>query len=354
MKKIKKIIVSVLCVVLCLSMCINASAAGLTVVDWVNKADDSNANNGKGVNYNSVMEGMCLNLANNVVYSAKINGNKNCMIIKTTLDDKGIGKKSIVMTSGGKTYVNYLGHANDMTFVNINDSKYLYVATGRGMKKVDVDYDIVKLKITGNTFERVASYKTNYKYMENGNNVSVKQGITGLAFVKKDGDDLIFLAKKGTAVYTLRISSNAGNGTVTMTDKCFLDKSAYTQYGSPQNIAYYKGKILVTYSNETSGKSNILLTYNYPCKENDENTYSNAITKAKEKLKNIKDKNKKTIKVPKIQPVKNEVIKKSDTDLYEIEAIDVGKDGNYYFALNVRIINEKNEKVDRDRIVVRK
>lgn len=125
--------------------------------------------------------------------------------------NKKTGAK-VVMRNGTdkRAYNTWLGHANDMSIVDIDGKHYFFVVT---MKKTGAQ--LVKLRYDGTTYYKTGSYKVRL-----GTNVAAVSGITR---VGASSTQIKFFFKSGRQVYNGALPLRANTGTVKLT-KAFVLK----------------------------------------------------------------------------------------------------------------------------------
>ena len=155
--------------------------------------------------------------------------------------------------NGKKKCCGYLGHANDMTFLEAGKTDYLYVVT-----KKESNYGLIKLAITDNTYKKVGEY--NFKL--NG----TPRGIAGIDIMKSDSTTINFLLKSGNDFYTAKLKKSATKGTINLTKYFTINVKEANVNGKicdlssykPQGFCYSKNKIYVPL---TKGNVSYVLTY---------------------------------------------------------------------------------------------
>lgn len=177
------------------------------------------------------------------LYTIKINGNTNkkAFISKT---NKNTGATTVLTdTSTGSTYINYIGHANDMDVCSVDGKSHLFIATMNTGSK-----SIVRFKVNGSKITKVG----NYTLKLNGEKVSA----SGIEILKKTSSKITLLVKRGYTFYTGTIGINATSGTINLTKAFSIDVTNVKINGKTkdlssyinQGFSYYKGKIFVPLS----------------------------------------------------------------------------------------------------------
>ena len=190
------------------------------------------------------------------LYSVKIKtDNKSATIFKT---HKDTGKTTQLTNSatGGYTF-SYLGHANDMDCVTLNDKTNLFIAT-----MTEGSNSLVRLQVSGSTLTKKGAYTLKY----NDENISV----TSVAILSKTSTHVNMLFKKGKTFYTGSVKISAGSGTINLT-KAFkirvdnvqikgktYDMSSWTHQG----MGYHDGKLYVPLYNDSNTCQSVILVYN--------------------------------------------------------------------------------------------
>ncbi|MEV6965245.1 hypothetical protein AB0M47_09015 [Hamadaea sp. NPDC051192] len=112
----------------------------------------------------------------------------------------------VLMTNGtnGGTTNTWLGHANDMTIVDIDSQHHLFVVTMEA-----TGAQLVKLRYDGTTYYYVGSYQIRL----NGAVASP----SGVSRVAQDSTTISFMFKSGRTVYNGSIPLRANSGTINLT-----------------------------------------------------------------------------------------------------------------------------------------
>lgn len=148
----------------------------------------------------------------------------------------------------------YLGHANDMTFLEAGTKDYLYVVT-----KKDKNYSLIKLEISGTTYKKVGqfNFKLGSKYKD----------ISGIDIMSSTSSKVTFLLKSGMTFFKATVSKKSNSGNVSITEAFKIDvKNAKVNGKTVSNIStfshqgfdYSDGRIYVPL---TKGNVSIVLTY---------------------------------------------------------------------------------------------
>lgn len=255
MKKTRFIVI-LLCMVLCMpvGMSVSAQTGYFNEYNSVYEAKDSNGC--------SSMQGMCIDRKENKLYYIK-KDNKDTKAVISCLD---LSKEKVTKTElkyktkkGKKTSktstISGLVHANDMEFVRIGNTSYLYVVTIS-----EKSYQLVKLKVNGKTYETVASYKVYGTEKKDGKKVTKKIAVSGISLIGETDENLIFMMKKGSKIYKATVGKNLGNKkSVNLSSGCTLKLKESKIKGKKisnigkylsQGLTYYEGKVFVPYTNE--------------------------------------------------------------------------------------------------------
>ncbi|WP_300678578.1 hypothetical protein [Nocardioides sp.] len=134
-----------------------------------------------------------------------------------------------VMTNGtdGLGYNTWLGHANDMTIVDIDGDHHLFVVT-----MAATGAQLVKLRYDGATYYKVGSYAIEL-------NGAVK-AVSGIAKSSVTSTAINFLFKSGTQIYTASLPLRANSGTIALTKAFSLDiANAQVNGATVSNIGDY-------------------------------------------------------------------------------------------------------------------
>ena len=98
-------------------------------------------------------------------------------------------------------YNTWLGHANDMTIVDIDGSHHLFV-----VRMSASGAQLVKLRYSGNTYYRVGSY--------NVRSGGVNKAVSGVSRVSQTSTRIDFLFKSGRTVYNGSLPLRANTGVI--------------------------------------------------------------------------------------------------------------------------------------------
>jgi hypothetical protein len=204
------------------------------------------------------MEGFAV--GSGYLYTAKVNGSDTKATIAKI--NKSTGELfNLTYTPTGKTYVDFLGHANGMALASIGGNSNLYVAT---MKTGN--HSLVRLTVSGRNFTKAGYYDIRY----NGQQISV----SGVNVLSNNGSTVSLIFNRGTSYYKGSIAANATSGVINVTkafsinvakckvDGATIDASTYKR----QDVGYYNGKIFVplvkTDANGASTNQSIIVVYN--------------------------------------------------------------------------------------------
>lgn len=238
------------------------------------------------------------------VYTAKVNsGNTKAVIYKT---NKNTGESTLLTDSvSGKTYVTYLGHANDMCVTTLDDKSNLFIVTMKENSNA-----LVRVRVSGSKFKKMANFTVKY----NGEHLAP----SGVNIIKKTSTNITFLFKKGKSFYEGTIGIGQTSGTINVTKKFAinvksavvngktLDLSSYTHQG----YGFYKNYIFVPV---TQGNVSIVLVY--------------YIKDASGTIKTVSD-------------LSFRITSSTYADLFEIEGCGISSsDGKLYFNTNRRKVS---------------
>jgi hypothetical protein len=144
----KKKLISLIAAVMCLTMfftltCEAAHYVDYTTIDTIGKRSKC-----------ATMQGMAV--GSTWIYTAKIKGSDESrqVLQKTNRKTK---ETTNIKNSNGSDYFTYLGHANDMDVVTINDKSNLYIVT----MKSD-SYALVRMRIDGSKATKTGNFALTY------------------------------------------------------------------------------------------------------------------------------------------------------------------------------------------------
>jgi hypothetical protein len=194
------------------------------------------------------------------LYTAKVNSNDTKATISKI--NKSTGELfNLTYTPTGKTYVDFLGHANGMALASIGGKSNLYVAT----KKVGT-YSLVRLTVDGRKFTKAGNYDIRYK----GKAIEV----SGVNVLSNNGSTVTLIFNRGTTYYKGSISATATSGVLNVTKafsinvaNCKVDGATVdaTNY-KRQDVGYYNGKLFVplvkTDANGNSTNQSLIIVFN--------------------------------------------------------------------------------------------
>ncbi|MFV0406750.1 MAG: hypothetical protein ACK5LN_08025 [Propioniciclava sp.] len=202
----------------------------------------------------------------NYFYSIKINkNNKRAVIYRISKDGKKTQKMTNLNTD--KKFITKLHHANDMTVAKIDGKRYFFVVTMAGKG----GYQLIKLRVQGDGYRKVASYKLRY----NGE----PKGVSGIDRVKVVGSKVTFIfksgrkggsgAKNGSVTYTAEVSDSLRSKSTIKLTKAFRLKTAGAKVdGKEVNLAgfnnqsvYYDAGRQTLYYPMTRKNVSIVLVY---------------------------------------------------------------------------------------------
>lgn len=189
-------------------------------------------------------------------YAVKTNSSHTSSVIYRVTKSSGTAVVMKNGTSGGSSNT-WLGHANDMTIVDIDDKHHLYVVTMN-----ESGAQLVKLRYDGTTYRKVGGY-----YLRLDGKVSTISGISRLS-VSSTG--VSFLFKKGRTVYKGTAPRTASSGTINLT-KLFTLNVANAKVGgktisglsdwSSQGFFYDTTKKVAYFPLWNKGSRSVVLTY---------------------------------------------------------------------------------------------
>ncbi len=209
----------------------------------------------------ATMQGMAV--GSTWIYTAKIKGSdESRQVLQKT--NRKTNKTTNLKNSNGKDYFTYLGHANDMDVVTINDKSNLYIAT---MKTGS--YALVRMKISGSTATKTGNFTLSY----GGKSVSM----SGVTVLSKGSKNTTLLFKSGTTFYKGTVSDTAKSGTIKLTKYCTINIKSCVMNGKTYNFStwthqgfeYYDGKIYVPLYNSNQTNTSVIVVYNKPSKTGD-------------------------------------------------------------------------------------
>lgn len=207
------------------------------------------------------MQGMCIDSKKEKIYYIRKNGRDT----KAVIGCLDVSKKKVRKVKlkykrkkGSKTsIISSLAHANDMEFVRIGKNAYLFVVT-----RSEKGYQLVKLKVKGNTYKTVAKYKVYATKNKNGKKLSKKRktSVSGISLISKKGNKLTFMMKSGATIYKAEVGKHWGSKKpVMLSAGCTLDLKKSKINGKKvsniskfysQGITYHKGKVFTPFTNK--------------------------------------------------------------------------------------------------------
>ena len=250
------------------------------------------------------MQGMAV--GSTYLYTVKIKTSNDKAFISKT--NKNTGETTVLTdTSTGSTYINYIGHANDMDVCSVDGKSHLFVATMNTGSK-----SIVRFKVNGAKITKVG----NYTLKLNGEKVSA----SGIEILKKTSSTITLLIKRGCTFYTGTIGINATSGTINLTKAFTIDVANVTINGKVKDLStyihqgysYYKGKIFVPLTGP-DGKKNVSVVAVYDIDGASGTIRSDANLSFR-------------------------ITSSTYADLFEIESCGISSDGKLYFNTNRRKI----------------
>ncbi|MCW2789885.1 MAG: hypothetical protein JWP56_2188 [Aeromicrobium sp.] len=168
-------------------------------------------------------------------------------------------KKTQVMTTGGKSYNGWLGHANDMTIADFAGKHYFWVAT---YNKSSSKAQLVQLSYSGNTYKKVKSY-----HVKLSGKIAAVTGITRAA-TTDTGINFFFKSEKQVYTGTVKLKPSQKSSTVNI-KKAFKLSTANAKVNGQkidlsgflnQGFHYDPAKSVVYYP-LTKGNRSVVLVY---------------------------------------------------------------------------------------------
>lgn len=210
------------------------------------------------------MQGMCIDSKKERIYYIR----KNRKDTKAVIGCLDLSKKKVkkvklkYKTKKGKkssktSIISCLAHANDMEFVRIGKTAYLFVVT-----RSEKSYQLVKLKVTGRTYKTVAKYKVYATKDKDGEPLAKKKktSVSGISLISKKGNQLTFMMKSGATIYKATVGKHWGSKKpVMLSAGCTLDlreskingkKVSNIDKFCSQGITYHKGKVFAPFTNK--------------------------------------------------------------------------------------------------------
>lgn len=132
------------------------------------------------------------------LYSVKKQSSDQRAIIYRVNKDTG-ATTVMTNTKAKSSVIAGLGHANDMTIVDIAGAHHLFVVT---LEKSG--YQVVKLRYSGTDYESVASYRVKL-------NGSVK-AVSGISLAAQSSTAVTFMFKSGSTLYRGTVGAQAATG----------------------------------------------------------------------------------------------------------------------------------------------
>lgn len=171
----------------------------------------------------------------NFSYVVKVRSPENDKGVIYRVDNRSGALK--LMTNGGtststsddKLFTTALGHANDMTIVDINGEHFFFIVT-----MSDSGAQLVKLRYDGSVYYKVGSYQVRFK-----GNVETPSGIE-LASVSST--HVSFLFKSGAYVRNGSIPLTANSGTIDLASAFNLDTANAKIDGAAVNLDGYSNQ----------------------------------------------------------------------------------------------------------------
>jgi hypothetical protein len=118
--------------------------------------------------------------------------------------NKSTGARVVMKNaSNGSSYNTWLGHANDMTIVDIDGKHHFFVVTMRSSGA-----QLVKLRYDGTTYRKVGSYAVRLS--------GATKAVSGISRVSVTSSRIEFFFKSGRTVYRGGIPLRANSGTVNL------------------------------------------------------------------------------------------------------------------------------------------
>lgn len=252
MKTVLKRTVSIcLCFLLFASLSAPAFAVTDNTTGYFNSystIDTISTTNGCGI-----MQGMAV--GSTYMYTVKVNSSETKATLFKT--NRNTGETTVLKDSStGKSYLTYLGHANDMDCCTIDDKTNLFVATmttGRN--------SLVRLKVSGSKVTKMGGYTIKF----NGSATSM----SGVAVLSKSASQVNLLFKKGCTFYTGSVKINATSGTINVSKAFTIDTSSVKIDGSTKNLSswthqgfgYHGNTIFVPLWNSATPGQSVIAVY---------------------------------------------------------------------------------------------
>lgn len=188
------------------------------------------------------------------LYSIKTSGDESRSLIYRV--NKDTGAKSIMKngTSGG-SYNTWLGHANDMTIVDIDGAHHFFVVTLN-----DSGAQLVKVRYDGDTYYKEGTYAVTID--------GARKGVSGISRVSTSSTAISFFFKSGRSVYRGSLPLRADSGTIALTEAFDLKVTGALVNGSTvsdigdfanQGFFYDTAKDLVYYPLTKDNRSIVLV-----------------------------------------------------------------------------------------------
>jgi hypothetical protein len=206
----------------------------------------------------ATMQGMAV--GSTWIYTAKIKGSDESrqVLQKTNRKTK---ETTNIKNSNGSDYFTYLGHANDMDVVTINDKSNLYIVT----MKSD-SYALVRMRIDGSKATKTGNFALTY----NGKKVLM----SGITVLSKSATSTTFIFKDGAVFYKGTVSDTAKSGTIKLTKYCDVNFKKCVMKGKTynfstwtnQSVEYYKGKFYVPLYDNVNKNRSVIVVYKAPTK----------------------------------------------------------------------------------------
>lgn len=189
------------------------------------------------------------------LYSIKVRkANDRAVIYRV---NKSTGAKKVMKnTASNVPYTSWLGHANDMTIVDIDKKHYMFVVTMNSSGA-----QLIKLHYDGTNYSKVGAYP-----LRLGKKVLTASGISR---VSTSSTKITFLFKKGSQIYNGSLPLRANSGTVSLKAAFKLKVTGAKVNGSTvSDLAsyssqgfFYDAAKKVIYTPLTKGNRSIVLAY---------------------------------------------------------------------------------------------
>jgi hypothetical protein len=135
--------------------------------------------------------------------------------------NKTTGEKVVMTnTASDVKYTSWLGHANDMTIVDINGEHYMFVVTMN-----TTGAQLIKLHYDGTNYSKVGAYQVQLS--------GAVAAVSGINRVSVTSSQITFMFKSGRTIYTGTLPLTANSGTVALTKAFTLQVEGALVNGAP-------------------------------------------------------------------------------------------------------------------------